>query len=155
MRKRVLILAGLLAVTGAQAAPLFGPGARKPLQIAKNDPKQEPKTITTPSGLKYQVWKAGSGATATAGRTVGVHYTGKLTNGKKFDSSLDRGEPIVFPLGAGRVIKGWDEGIAGMKVGEKRKLIIPPQLGYGDRGAPPDIPGGATLIFDVELMSVK
>lgn len=91
---------------------------------------------------------------AKPGDTVHVHYTGRLTDGTKFDSSLDRNDPIVFELGAGRVIKGWDNGISGMCVGEKRKLKIPPHLGYGDSGAPPTIPGGATLIFDTELVKI-
>jgi FKBP-type peptidyl-prolyl cis-trans isomerase len=109
----------------------------------------------TPSGLKYYQLKKGTGAVAKAGDTVRVHYTGWLTDGKKFDSSLDRGEPIEFPLGQGRVIKGWDEGVAGMKIGEKRQLQIPAALGYGDRGAGGVIPPNADLIFDVELVGVK
>lgn len=112
-------------------------------------------TINTPSGLKYVVLQPGTGATATAGQTVSVHYTGWLENGTKFDSSVDRGQAFEFPLGAGRVIKGWDEGVAGMKVGEKRKLTIPAELGYGSRGAGGAIPPNATLIFDVELLGVK
>lgn len=108
---------------------------------------------TTPSGLKYAVIKDGSGAEAKDGDLVKVHYTGWLKDGgKKFDSSVDRGEPFEFPLGAGQVIKGWDEGVKGMKVGEKRQLIIPANLGYGDTGAGQDIPPGATLVFDVELL---
>jgi FKBP-type peptidyl-prolyl cis-trans isomerase len=113
------------------------------------------KPVTTASGLQYWEIKKGSGAVAVAGKEVGVHYTGWLTDGKKFDSSLDRGEPIEFILGAGRVIKGWDEGIAGMKVGGKRQLRIPPQLAYGQRGFSPVIPPNATLVFDVELVRVK
>jgi len=109
----------------------------------------------TASGLKIIDIQEGTGAVAQAGRAVTVHYTGWLTDGKKFDSSLDRGRPFAFVLGQGRVIKGWDEGVAGMKVGGKRRLIIPPALGYGDRGSPPAIPPGAELIFDVELLDVK
>src|SRR5262245_1412623 len=113
------------------------------------------KPNTTSSGLEYWEIKKGTGAPALAGKEVSVNYTGWLTNGKQFDSSLDAGEPIKFTLGVGQVIKGWDEGIAGMKVGGKRQLRIPPALGYGARGAAPDIPPNATLVFDVELMAVK
>ena len=109
----------------------------------------------TADGLQYWDIKVGTGPVATAGQTVKVHYTGWLTNGKKFDSSVDRGEPFTFNLGGGQVIKGWDEGVAGMKVGGKRQLRIPPQLGYGDRGAGGAIPPNATLIFDVELLGVR
>lgn len=112
-------------------------------------------TITTASGLQYVILNQGNGAVATAGHNVSVHYTGWLTNGTKFDSSVDRGQPFQFPLGAGQVIKGWDEGVAGMKVGEKRKLIIPSNLGYGERGAGNLIPPNSNLIFDVELLDVK
>ena len=111
--------------------------------------------MKTNSGLEYIETVAGTGAQAAAGKTVSVHYTGKLTNGKVFDSSLTRGTPIEFKLGAGRVIKGWDEGIALMKVGGKATLTIPPQLGYGERGAGGVIPPNATLIFEVELVSAK
>lgn len=111
--------------------------------------------VTTSSGLQYEDIKVGTGAEATAGHNVSVHYTGTLTNGQKFDSSVDRGQPFQFPLGAGMVIKGWDEGVSGMKVGGKRKLTIPPQLGYGERGAGGAIPPNATLVFDVELLAVN
>lgn len=113
------------------------------------------KAVTTASGLKYYDLKKGTGAEATPGKTVTVHYTGWLANGKKFDSSVDRHLPFTFLLGRGEVIKGWDEGVAGMKVGGKRQLHIPPELGYGARGAGGVIPPGATLIFDVELLGVK
>src|SRR5579884_1634614 len=113
------------------------------------------KPTTTPSGLEYWDITVGTGATATPGKTVKVHYTGWLTNGKKFDSSLDRGQPFSFPLGGGQVIRGWDEGVAGMKVGGKRQLRIPPDLGYGARGAGGVIPPNSTLIFDVELLDVS
>ena len=112
-------------------------------------------TTVSPSGLKIEEVKVGTGDVAVAGKTVVVHYTGYLTDGTKFDSSVDRGQPFDFPLGAGRVIKGWDEGVAGMKVGGKRKLTIPPELGYGAAGAGGKIPPNATLVFDVELLGVK
>ena len=121
----------------------------------KDKEKQDEKVVTTKSGLKYIDQKEGSGEKAKAGDTVVVHYTGWLKNGKKFDSSVDRGEPFTFPLGAGRVIKGWDEGVAGMKVGGKRKLIIPPELGYGQRGAGGVIPPDAELTFEVELLRIR
>lgn len=111
--------------------------------------------ITTASGLTYEILKAGNGLEAKAGNTVSVHYVGTLTNGSKFDSSRDRGQPFQFPLGAGRVIKGWDEGVAGMKIGELRKLTIPAGLGYGARGFPPVIPPNSTLVFEVELVGVR
>lgn len=115
----------------------------------------EGKEITTSSGLQYIDQVVGAGDTATAGQTVSVHYTGWLTNGKKFDSSVDRGQPFSFRLGVGQVIKGWDEGVQGMKIGGKRKLTIPSNLGYGARGAGGLIPPHATLVFDVELLGVQ
>lgn len=115
----------------------------------------EPKTFDPVTELKIQDLKPGNGAEATAGKMVTVHYTGWLSNGQKFDSSKDRGEPFQFPLGGGRVIKGWDQGVAGMKVGGIRRLTIPPQLAYGERGAPGAIPMNASLQFDVELLNVE
>jgi FKBP-type peptidyl-prolyl cis-trans isomerase FkpA len=110
--------------------------------------------ITTSSGLIYEDTREGEGAVATAGQRVSVHYTGWLTNGTKFDSSKDRNDPFDFPLGGGRVIRGWDEGVQGMKVGGVRKLTIPPELGYGARGAGGVIPPNATLVFEVELLEI-
>ena len=110
-------------------------------------------TQTTPSGLQYSELAAGTGEIATPGKNVSVHYTGWLHNGSKFDSSRDRGQAFSFGLGSGQVIKGWDEGVAGMRVGARRRLVIPPALGYGDRGVGP-IPVGATLVFHVELLGV-
>ena len=111
--------------------------------------------ITTPSGLKYEDIEPGTGAAASSGQKAKVHYTGWLKNGQKFDSSKDRNDPFEFTLGAGQVIKGWDEGVAGMKVGGKRKLTIPSELGYGARGAGGVIPPNSELIFEVELLGVR
>merc|ERR1719223_484342 len=111
--------------------------------------------VVSESGLKYRDDAVGSGEVAMPGVTVAVHYTGRLENGKVFDSSLNRGQPIEFKLGAGYVIKGWDEGIAGMRPGGKRTLIIPPTLGYGARGAPGAIPPNATLHFECELVAIR
>ena len=110
---------------------------------------------TSPSGLQYREIVVGTGTAASAGDTAVVHYTGWLMDGTKFDSSVDRGQPFDFILGAGAVIAGWDEGVGSMKVGGKRELIIPPDLGYGDRGAGGVIPPGATLKFEVELLELK
>ena len=123
--------------------------------------KEKPMPVewnTNESGLKWRELAAGEGVTAEKGKTVDVHYTGWLyvdgKKGNKFDSSVDRGQPFSFPLGAGKVIKGWDEGVAGMKIGSKRELLIPPDLGYGARGYPPVIPANSTLLFEVELLKV-
>jgi FKBP-type peptidyl-prolyl cis-trans isomerase FkpA len=140
MFKRTFISAALV-VMGA-VAPVVADSASGPQQV------------TTPSGLKYEDVKVGTGDAAETGKNVSVHYTGWLTNGTKFDSSKDRGQPFEFPLGGGRVIKGWDEGVRGMKVGGVRKLTIPPELGYGARGAGGVIPPNATLVFEVELLKV-
>lgn len=149
------LFAGLMIFSACNS-----PGGVSEPDMAKSKPgsKKESspadsKTVTTPSGLAYEILKEGAGEAVQSGRNVSVHYTGWLTDGTKFDSSVDRGDPFKFRLGAGMVIKGWDEGVAGMKVGEKRKLTIPPGLGYGSRGAAGVIPPNATLIFDVELLS--
>ncbi len=116
---------------------------------------EEQQEQTTSSGLRYIDYGGGDGPAAKAGDNVSVHYTGTLENGTKFDSSRDRNEPFDFPLGGGRVIKGWDEGVAGMRVGDKRRLIIPSDLGYGSRGAGGVIPPNATLVFEVELLGIR
>jgi peptidylprolyl isomerase len=116
---------------------------------------KEAKEITTPSGLKYTDLKVGKGMEAKQGDIVVVHYTGWLEDNTKFDSSKDRGTPFEFRLGEGRVIKGWEEGVVGMKVGGKRKLVIPPELGYGETGVPGVIPSNAKLIFEIELLKIK
>lgn len=144
----VALLLAACSLDDLRSRPLNPPIAR---ELAVNDDDLN----TTPSGLRYQDLTEGDGAAARAGDSVSVHYTGWLTDGSKFDSSRDRGTPFTFQLGAGRVIAGWDEGVAGMKVGGSRKLVIPAQLGYGARGAPPVIPPNATLVFDVELLSVN
>lgn len=115
----------------------------------------ETNVVTMPSGLKYIELQEGDGATPQSGQTVTVHYTGTLEDGTKFDSSLDRNRPFSFRLGAGQVIRGWDEGLSTMKVGGQRRLIIPPELGYGARGAGGVIPPNATLLFDVELLRIS
>jgi FKBP-type peptidyl-prolyl cis-trans isomerase len=134
-----LFALGLLAAACSQAGPPSGGG----------------REVTTPSGLKYTDEVVGNGAEAKTGQTAVVHYTGWLLDGKKFDSSKDRGQPFSFPLGRGQVIRGWDEGVVGMRVGGKRTLIIPADLGYGARGAGGVIPPNATLKFEVELLDLK
>ena len=145
-RLRTVVIIMTLVLT-----PAFGWGAA----MTASEKGPNANEITTPSGLKYVDQVIGTGDLAVAGKTTTVHYTGRLENGKKFDSSIDRGQPFSFPLGAGRVIKGWDEGVQGMKVGGKRKLTIPASLGYGVRGSGGVIPPNATLIFDVELLGVR
>ncbi|MGA2052414.1 MAG: FKBP-type peptidyl-prolyl cis-trans isomerase [Opitutales bacterium] len=149
--------------SAASSAPASAPVAAAPAPPAPPVPAEtapaenssiEPETVTTPSGLQYQILQAGNGTEAQAGQTVTVNYTGWLTDGTKFDSSDDHGQPFQFALGGHQVIAGWDEGVAGMKVGEKRKLIIPPDLAYGPDGVGP-IPGNATLVFEVELLDAK
>lgn len=161
MNAKLLVLAILVALfmmSCGKSADQAQPGKDQPAaeQSAPMYPGVAASTAptATASGLKYFELVAGNGATAETGKQVVVHYTGYLTNGFMFQSSLDRDEAIAFTLGVGEVIKGWDEGIAGMKVGGKRKLIIPSQLGYGERGNGP-IPPNAELIFDIELLDVK
>ena len=151
MTRNLGLLLGLLAVIGL-ASGCGGEKTAAPSNAAPQKVSGSPTTTAT--GLQYWDIVTGSGPTAIPGSTVKVHYSGFLTDGTKFDSSRDRGEPFSFPLGAGQVIKGWDEGVAGMKVGGQRQLRIPPALGYGAQGAGGAIPPNATLVFDVELLGV-
>jgi FKBP-type peptidyl-prolyl cis-trans isomerase FkpA len=150
MRKALLV--AFVALTGFAILQMSNLQSRAQ---DKDKDKPEEKVIKTPSGLQYVELKVGDGAEAKKGDNVEVHYTGWLKDGKKFDSSVDRKEPFVFKLGNGDVIKGWDEGVAGMKVGGKRKLIIPFELAYGEKGRPPTIPAKAELTFEVELLKIK
>lgn len=144
----------IILIVGVFAAAVWGMGDNAAAPSTQPTGGSD-KRVTTPSGLTI-VTVAESAGVAEAGDVVRVHYAGRLqSNGEEFDSSLKRGDPIEFPLGSGRVIKGWDEGIAGMKVGEKRQLIIPPNLAYGEKGAGGVIPPNATLIFDVELVGIR
>lgn len=141
MMRSVVLLALIVGLSmGASLSPVLA---------------EEDNPTVTPSGLQYLDLVKGSGREAHVGETASVHYTGWLKDGTKFDSSVDRGQPFQFRLGAGRVIKGWDEGVVGMNIGSKRKLIIPPNLGYGARGAGRIIPPNATLIFEVELLDLR
>lgn len=149
MNRFPLACATLATLMLGACSPAENPPAPTPVSVS------EGAAATAPSGLIVEELAVGSGATALAGNRVSVHYTGWLTNGTKFDSSHDRNQPFEFQLGAGQVIPGWDEGVAGMRVGGKRKLTIPPQLGYGARGAGGVIPPDAVLVFEIELLDVR
>jgi peptidylprolyl isomerase len=152
MRNAEKLIVALLLVLAA-TIPACVQNEGKQAAPAKNESKSA-EMVKTSSGLAYVDLTEGSGPQPTAGKQVKVHYTGWLENGTKFDSSLDRGEPFVFTIGIGQVVPGWDEGVMSMKTGGKRKLVIPPQLGYGTSGAGGVIPPNATLIFEVELLDV-
>jgi FKBP-type peptidyl-prolyl cis-trans isomerase len=149
----------LLALSASLALSTAACTKKEPAPAGQGAEQNASQTNVAPADasaeLKIEDVQVGNGAEAVAGKQVSVHYTGTLTDGKKFDSSLDRGQPFKFLLGAGQVIQGWDKGVAGMKVGGKRKLTIPPSLGYGERGAGGIIPPNATLVFDVELLGVE
>lgn len=168
--REILISFAIIATCGLFliVASFFGGGEKNNAIAAETNPPAITQTInkeiismdleqavTTESGLKYIDIVEGTGESPQKGQKVTVHYTGTLTDGKKFDSSKDRNQPFTFTIGVGQVIKGWDEGVASMKVGGQRTLIIPPDLGYGSRGAGGVIPPNATLLFDVELLGVK
>jgi peptidylprolyl isomerase len=175
LTNQILVSLGVILICGSILIgfAVFNDGGQKaiavPIKTTDNTSQSTPTTnkpqeiliamdtsnaITTDSGLKYIVVKEGDGATPQTGNNVTVHYTGTLEDGTKFDSSRDRRQPFSFKIGVGQVIKGWDEGVGTMKVGEQRTLIVPPELGYGQRGAGGVIPPNATLIFDVELLKV-
>lgn len=160
MSRPMLLLAVFAALTLAGCASAPPPAPPTPAAAVAPAPATPAPTapvlkeVTTSSGLRYTDLLVGNGPLAEDGMAVAVHYTGWLTDGTKFDSSLDRGQPFTFQLGASQVIRGWDEGVKGMRVGGKRKLVIPPELGYGERGAGGVIPPDATLVFEVEFMGV-
>jgi FKBP-type peptidyl-prolyl cis-trans isomerase len=157
----VLVLAQVGSKQDSAIAANFTQPAPTPTTVNENttliasNTMSDANVVTTPSGLKYTELQEGTGATPQTGQKVVVHYTGTLEDGTKFDSSRDRGRPFDFNIGRGQVIKGWDEGLSTMKVGGRRQLVIPPELGYGARGAGGVIPPNATLIFDVELLDIK
>ena len=141
---------------GEEAGPAATPSATPPVTPVEGGPPAiSGEPTVTASGLQFIDIEVGTGDSPQSGQTVEVHYTGWLADGTKFDSSLDRGQPFSFVLGAGRVIAGWDEGVASMKVGGERRLIIPPELAYGESGYPPVIPANAELTFDVELLAIQ
>ena len=154
MRRMVTMLAMTIVLTGGCQRASDDAGSAPGTSGEKATAMQE-KMEKTASGLQYVDLKVGTGASPQTGQTAVVHYTGWLTDGKKFDSSKDRGQPFEFAVGRGQVIKGWDEGVATMKVGGTRKLIIPPELAYGERGAGGVIPPKATLNFEVELLEIR
>ena len=157
-----LMLVALVALVGCSSKADQSSSTTTPTDQSATQPQQTTPTATPApvqtadvTELKIEDLVVGKGVAAKAGDAVTVHYTGWLTDGTKFDSSVDRGQPFVFPLGAGQVIAGWDQGVAGMKVGGKRKLTIPPAMGYGEQGRAPVIPPNATLVFDVELLKIN
>jgi FKBP-type peptidyl-prolyl cis-trans isomerase len=161
MKKRLFsgaIIAGAMVLAAGVAVAQTAPAKPKAKAVPPNN--NAPTRVTgdgvkTDSGLQYWEIRVGTGEVAKEGSHVRVHYTGWLTTGKKFDSSVDRGQPFDFTIGNGEVIRGWEEGVAGMRVGGKRQLRIPPELGYGADGSPPTIPPNATLIFDIQLLAVQ
>src|SRR6202051_4373655 len=157
MNKNLVVAAIIFLVLGTAA--LAQTPAHKPVHPVRPNTNAPTKVtgdgVKTDSGLQYWDIRIGTGAVAKEGSHVRVHYTGWLTTGKKFDSSVDAGKPFDFTIGNGEVIKGWEEGVAGMKVGGKRQLRIPPELAYGAEGSPPTIPPNATLIFDIQLLAVQ
>lgn len=155
MRSVEKLLVLFLFITGVAIAACSDKDAKPSGEVKPAAAVAPASAVTTPSGLSYVDLVVGNGPQPTAGKPVKVHYTGWLENGTKFDSSVDRGEPFVFTVGAGEVIPGWDEGVMTMKVGGKRRLIVPSQLGYGAAGAGGVIPPNATLIFEVELLGAE